>query len=122
MTTEYFFDSVDDFYKDRPERLQSGEADYGVNWKMTGWSGTWELRYVHRTGEIYATCRNGYVDSIGNVVIVGVVEPDAPWPSTEIYYRRLNRILDGWADLEEPNIDWVRERIKAHAENRINRV
>ncbi len=49
-----FYPSLGDFYNGDRRRLRSGEADYGVHWRLKGWTHKWRVSYVHRTGEIYA--------------------------------------------------------------------
>ena len=121
--TNSFFDSLEEFYADDEKRRFSGEADYGNYWTYTGWTGRWKVSYVHNTGEVY--CHRYTTDGFEErkpVEVLGVVETDDQEGFQLIYYRTLNRILDGWAELEDQNIEWVRERIAAHAENHIPRM
>lgn len=113
-----FFDSLEEFYADDERRRTSGEADYGNYWTYTGWNGLWKVSYVHNTGEVYCNryTSDGF-EQTKPVEILGVVEPDEQYDSFDIYYRTLDRILDGWAELEDQNIEFVRERIAAHNEN-----
>jgi len=113
--------TVEEFYADRPERLRSGEADYGVHWKAGSrrdWP-QWRVSYVQATGEVYAVQLSGRCP----VRVLGVVPPD---PDTrhetgcydgETYYRTLDRILDGWAELDAADRDvaWVEQRLAGAA-------
>ena len=118
-----FFDSIDEFYDFDERRRYSGEADYGNYWTYTGWNGRWKVSYVHNTGEVYCERYTGDgVDGSHPVEILGVVKPDEQYDIMDTYYRTLDHILDGWAELEDQNIEFVRERIAAHNENRIPRM
>ena len=98
--------NLDAFYDDNPERRRSGEADYGCWWR-DGQSDypRYRVSYVQKTGEVYAV-------QLGNeakVEVLGIVPPD----DDRIYYRTLDRILEGWADhIHEPgSLNWVRGKL-----------
>lgn len=99
--------SLTAFYEENPERKSSGEADYGVWWTEPGqpWR-QWRVSYIQKTGEVYAFQLTG-----GKVQLLGRVPPD----DERIYYRTLNRILEGWADIihEPGSLNWVRERMQS---------
>ena len=103
MTKTY--KNIDEFYAENEERRQSGEADYGVWWTEPGHSWPrWRVSYVHNTGELYAVQLTG-----GKVKVMGVVPPD----DDRIYYRTLDRILEGWADVihDLGSLDWVQAKL-----------
>jgi hypothetical protein len=112
-----FYASIDDFYRANPERRRSGEADYGVHWRVAGCDNLrWRVSYVHATGEVYATPANEQ----GAVTVLGVVPPDPmsdPRRDGEIYYRTLDEVLDGcgWAvpDVSGHDLQWVEDRLTA---------
>ena len=103
------FRDVEAYYSDNPRRRYSGEADYGVHWRLDGWESRWRVSYVHATGEVYAVHQGS---SIGPVFILGVVPPDVPYP--QLYHDTLERILDGWAEAcPKPNsLTWVKARLE----------
>ena len=114
------FRDVEAYYSDNPHRRYSGEADYGVHWRLDGWESRWRVSYVHATGEVYAVHQGR---SIGPVFILGVVPPDIPYPQDEhrepfkkpeLYYDTLERVLDGWAEAcPKPNsLTWVKTRLE----------
>jgi hypothetical protein len=110
------YGSIDGFYGARPERITSGEADYGVHWRDRNrdWP-RWRVSYIQVTGEVYATCTGGQAN--GEVRVLGIVPADPVRPG-EVYYRTLDRILDGWADPKVSGfrLSWVAERLAAWAE------
>ena len=121
----HFFDSLEEFYAADERRGPSGEADYGRYWFYIGWSGRWRVSYIRNTGEVY--CHRVTLDGLNNarpVEILGVVPADEKYDSMDRWTRTLDRLLDGWGELgwENQNIEWIRERIAAHAENRIPRM
>jgi len=96
------YTSIEAFYADKPERAQSGEADYGVWWTAPGLSWPkWRVSYVHKTGEVYAVQLAGP----GLLKILGIVPPDTEGS----YYQTLDRILEGWADaIHKPgSLIWI---------------
>ena len=97
--------SIDDFYAKNEERRRSGEADYGVYWTEHHKWPYWRVSYIHNTGEVYAV----QLATGGRVELLGVVPPD----DDQVYYRTLDRILEGWADaIHEPgSLEWVRARL-----------
>lgn len=108
------FPSIDAFYDDRPERRHSGEADFGLHWHVHRRSRfpSWRVSYIQATGEIYAAQLLGSCP----VRVLGVV-PSDPVEEHEVYYRTLDKILDGWADLDVSGFDlaWVERRLAEHA-------
>jgi len=99
--------TLEAFYSENPERRNSGEADYGCWWTEPGqeWP-RWRVSYVHKTGEVYAVQLTG-----GHVKLLGIVPPD----DDRIYYRTLDRILEGWADVihELGSLNWVHEKLQS---------
>lgn len=114
----YLLPSLKDFYHLGPDRsacdrrFLSGEADYGVGWRLKGWPGNWRVSYVQSTGEVYAV-QNGD----GRVMVLGMVPADT-LERGEIYHHTLDRILDGWAErCGQPNgLSWVIARLREWAE------
>ena len=88
-------------------RFLSGEADYGVHWRLKGWPGRWRVSYIQSTGEVYA------VHDRQCVLVLGIVPADTPVPG-EIYYHTLDRVLDGWAEhCGRPNgLSWAIARLR----------
>ena len=101
------YPTLDDFYDDRRRRL-SGEADYGVFWAHNGLR-PWRVSYIHETGEVYAVSLKGG----GPVIVLGVVlhDPVDSVDHRQVYYRTLDRILDGWEREAYREIDWARQRL-----------
>ncbi len=98
--------TIEEFYTENEERRRSGEADYGCWWTEPGQ--TWprlRVSYIQKTGEVYAVQLTG-----GQVKVLGIVPPD----DDRIYYRTLDRILEGWADaIHKPgSLSWVKERLQ----------
>ncbi len=98
--------NIEAFYDEDPRRRRSGEADYGVWWTNGKPWPYWRVSYVQTTGEVYAEEGQG-----GRVVTLGVVPPD----QDDIYYRTLNKVLDGWSEELVRPLSWVRERLQAAA-------
>jgi hypothetical protein len=112
------FPTLEAFYADRPERRRSGEADFGVHWteRPARPFPVWRVSYIQATGEVYAVCLTGP----GLVKVLGTVPPDqddrhvsGDWARGGTYYRTLDRILHGWAELEPRNrrLSWVKARL-----------
>ena len=106
------FPSIDAFYAADPRRRWSGEADYGVHWRLAGWEYRWRVSYVQATGEIYAVHQGA---TIGPVFVLGTVEPD---PVDErdrrsVYYATLDDMLSGWAEQcgGPDSLRWVKDRL-----------
>jgi len=102
------FSSIEEFYADNEVRRNSPEADYGVWWTSPRDPGYWRVSYIQATGEVYAVLVRG-----GTVEILGTVSPDTDAVG-EVYYRYLNRILKGWADVcgTATSLEWVRRKIE----------
>ena len=127
-TTE--FPSLEAFYNDRPERRTSGEADYGVHWRIhrCHWP-LWRVSYIQATGEIYAVQQHDACP----VRVLGVIPPDpdertngaervrgTPWAYENdlgrgTYYRTLDGILEGWSDPDVSGHDlaWITRKLAA---------
>ena len=100
------YPSLDAFYADNPDRQMSGESDYGTHWTNPGQSyPLWRVSYIQKTGEVYAVQLGG----AGVVQVLGTLAPD----QDDIYYRTLNHVLDGWAEVcgQPGSLDWVRRRL-----------
>ena len=101
------YPNLEAFYNENPARRESGEADYGCWWTVPGmdWP-KWRVSYIYETGEVYAV----QVKEGGPVKVLGIVPPDGG----HIYYRTLDRILEGWADaISTPgSLVWVEIKIK----------
>lgn len=100
------YTSIEDFYAENEERRRSGEADYGCWWTEPGQSWPrWRVSYIQKTGEVYAVQLPG-----GRVNLLGIVPPDDPI----YYYRTLDAILEGWADIihQPGSLDWVKARLQ----------
>ena len=111
------------FYSRDARRRSSGEADYGVHWRLNGWPAPWRVSYVQDTGEVYAVYLGllqpeRMIVSHGPVLALGTVEPDHREPGRrDPYYRTLDAVLAGWpAHCGEPDgLLWVRDRLAAAA-------
>jgi hypothetical protein len=105
------YESLRDFYADDDRRRLSGEADYGVHWKLGNNAfPRWRVSYVHETGEVYAVAL--VPGSRDQVVVMGVVPPDEDGVT---YYDTLDKILHGWEhECGKPgSLDWVMSRLSA---------
>ena len=45
------YTNIEEYYAADEQRRRSGEADYGVQWRLKGWDYQWRVSYVHNTGE-----------------------------------------------------------------------
>ena len=96
------------FYESDRRRMASPEADYGVWWtnNLERWP-YYRVSYVQFTGEVYA------IESASGptswVLVLGVVPPDSVAVG-DVYYRTLDRILEGWA-YSPMHLNWVRDRL-----------
>jgi hypothetical protein len=104
------YPNIGAFYDADPRRRHSGEADYGCWWTNGPRWPTWRVSYVGGTGEVYAVEQQGR----GRVEVLGVVPPDQTEPG-EIYYRTLDKLLDGWSEETNRPLSWVRERLSKKA-------
>lgn len=100
------YPNIEAFYSENEQRRHSGEADYGAWWTAPGLSWPkWRVSYIQKTGEVYAVqLKDG-----GLVKVLGTVTPD----DERIYYRTLDRILEGWAEaIHHPgSLVWVERKL-----------
>ena len=108
--TKPAFPTLEHFYQDNPARRASGEADYGVRWRLANWAGRWRVSYVQDTGEVYAV---RHLQTDGPVLLLGHVPPDPQETWRDIYYRTLDRILDRWPEIcgGPDSLRWVMEKL-----------
>jgi len=83
--------NIEEFYNEDPRRRASGEADYGVWWMNELPFPKHRVSYIQATGEVYSV----QLVPGGAVDVLGQVKPD----DSDLYYRTLDRILDGWPDM-----------------------
>lgn len=96
--------NIEIFYSADERRRRSGESDYGCHWRdSVAPYPQYRVSYIQATGEIYAVQLGGK----GHVEVLGKVPPDEEDP----YYKTLDCILKGWADVcgTKGNLDWVRK-------------
>ena len=121
------FEDLETFYFGNPDRRRSAEADYGIHWRLDGWTGTWRVSYIRDTGEVYAlfqgptrTSRLPTGETVlrsgakqGPVLVLGTFPIDENADAHDVYYRGLDQFLSGWADrYGEPNgLAWMIQRI-----------
>jgi hypothetical protein len=101
------FPTLAAFYDANPARATSPESDYGVHWhEGDATFPVWRVSYIKDTGEIYAIRLQGRDD---RVTLLGRCNPDP----ADVYYRTLDKILDGWAELdaERRRLSWVAGRL-----------
>ena len=126
MSERRMFRTMHHFYAADPRRRRSGEADYGCHWRVAGFPRPWRLSYIQNTGEIYAVHTEltlAYDDDLllayGPVFLLAFVPPDPVidcW--RDVYYRTLDRVLEGWADVahgrveETDTLRWVIDRLR----------
>ena len=125
------FKNVDEFYSDNSARRRSPEADYGVHWKLDGWPNSWRVSYVRDTGEIYAVHQGPIQTGIlptgeiiiangleeGPVLLLGLFPIDEEDGPRDVYYRSLEKHLEGWPErCVQPNgLVWVIEKLGGSA-------
>jgi hypothetical protein len=113
------FRSVDAFYADDERRRRSPEWDYGVAWRSSAdelWP-RWRVSWVVATGDVYAV----KIARDPLVLLLGVVPPLGEYPYGEgsaawhdfARVQPVERVLAGWAELDEQVLGWVVERIAA---------
>ena len=109
------FASLEEFYGADPARRMSGEADYGVHWKIRGWPGAWRVSYIQMTGEVYAVHAN---TGHSPLFVIATVKPDQPSSPQGVYYQTLDRILKGWPEqCSRPGgLEWLRDTLAQHNE------
>ena len=102
------YPNIEAFYSEDERRRRSGECDYGVWWRGDVSIPTYRISYVQATGEVYAIQLTSGYDA---AEVLAVIAPD----EGDIYYRTLDRILEGWPDQcgEIGSLSWVRERLEA---------
>ena len=103
---------LEHFYTDNLERRSSPEASYGVHWRLGAYPQPWRISYVQATGEVYAVHQDG---NMGPLFLLGVVPADpVSGERRDLYYRTLERILDGWPEMcgKHGGMEWVRDRLK----------
>lgn len=107
---------VADFYRARPVREFSAEADYAVHWRDGGRSWpTYCVSYIQDTGEVYAVMQSG----ARTVELLGVVPADLTAQEVieredgGLWYATLDAILEGYTDpgVHGWDLNWVRERL-----------
>ncbi len=117
-TARKMFKDVEEFYKNNESRRFSGEADYGVHWRLESYPHPWRVSCVHKTEEVYAVHLDG---SSGPLIVLGIVPPDTQEDtlSGPTYHETLDRILEGWTDhCGLPHgLNWVRDRIASHPQS-----
>ena len=102
------FPTIEAFYEDNPARRSSGEADYGSWWTEAGKAyPKWRVSYIKATGEVYAV----QLFNPEKVELLGIIPPD----DGDIYYKTLDGVLAGWADVcgQPGSLDWIRQRVQA---------
>lgn len=109
------YPTLEAFYDEDPRRRTSGEADYGCWWQDDRSFPRYRVSYIEATGEVYKLALRPGGD--GEVQVLAVVPPDPVEEprSRSLYYRTLDRILDGWAEHCGPpdGITWVRRQLAA---------
>jgi hypothetical protein len=107
------YPTLEAFYAMNPARKRSPESDYGVMWQEAHrtWP-QWRISYIQSTGEVYAVrLGKGSGDA---VKVLGIVPADpVDDPVHGIWYVTLDRILDGWADVDVTHhmLAWVEHRL-----------
>ena len=111
------YPTLDEYYDADPRRRWSGEADYGVHWRLAGWEYRWRVSYVQATGEVYAVHQGS---TIGPVFVLALVEPDVVNEGST-YYDTVDGILDGWAQQcgHPDSLRWVKDRLNVYRPRRI---
>lgn len=108
------YPNIEAFYAENEERRRSGEADYGVWWTESGGKSypKWRVSYIQATGEVYAI---QLIDG-GKVQVLGVVPPDK---NGKCYYKTLDKILDGWADIcsRPGSLEGLRNKLAGYGED-----
>lgn len=104
--------NLTEFYQDET-RARSGEADYGVHWRLPGWEHRFRVSYVHDTGEVYAVHQDLVEGSYGPVFVLGIVPPDHMENERDTYYQPLDRILEGWPDHcgTPDGLSWLKQQL-----------
>ena len=102
------YPNIKTFYNENMARLRSGEADYGAWWHDGVGAEFWRVSYIQATGEVYAVRHQD-----GPVEVLGVVPPDHLETDRGPYYRKLDRILDGWSEHcgKLNSLAWVRAKL-----------
>ena len=110
---ERIFKDLRAFYQADETRWRSPEAQYGSQWRLDGWAGTWEVAYVRDTGEVYAHRLNTGGPFSGPLMVLGTFPPDPGADPADVYYRGLERYLEGWTNHCGPRngLAWLMERM-----------
>ena len=109
------FPSVEALYVDDERRRRSPEWDFGVHWRATleQWWPRWRVSWIVETGDLYAFCTGApRVLLLGNVPRVGEY-PGGGIERWAAFHGRqtVERVLDGWAELEPQLLGWILERL-----------
>ena len=106
------YTNIEEYYAADEQRRRSGEADYGVQWRLKGWDYQWRVSYVHNTGEVYAV-HKGSAD--GPVFVLAIVPPDPVDENDHRsnYYTTLDAILEGWPEHcgKSDSLNWIRDKL-----------
>jgi hypothetical protein len=115
------YPTMDAFYADRADRKWSPEWDFGVHWTAGQRWPLWRLSWVVETGELYAFRQSP--DRPGpNVLVLGVVPMVGEYPHSGGHgawvefnkAQAIEAVLEGWAEAEPRDLDWVRDRLAAY--------
>lgn len=99
MSSSRQFDSLADFYADRP-RWHSAERDFGLDWRGSAGE-SFRAAWIQDTEELYAVRHGDRASGGGRVEVLG-------WLSADVVERE----LCGWADKcgRLGSFRWLRER------------
>jgi hypothetical protein len=106
------------FYAEKPIRERSPEWDFGVHWRngARDWP-RYRVSWIVRTGEVYAFAPQddvillGVVPSVGEYPYAGTMENWAAFKNEQ----PIERLMKGWAEESNPQLDWVRRRLEERA-------
>ena len=109
-TPTLIYPTIEAYYAADERRRDSEEADYGIDWQLSGWEHRWRVSYVRNTGEVFAV-HQGHV--VGPVFMLGHVPPDPVGGRGRdtLFYRTLDDILSGWPEhcSREDGLNWLRD-------------
>jgi hypothetical protein len=105
--------SIEAFWLDDIRRWGSMQADFGVHWRELPrrWP-PWRVSHLQATGELIAVCQRSVPGGSGPVRLIAVIPADPREPG-EVWYRTLERMLDGWADAPGGDLAWISRRLAA---------